>query len=68
MEKIIEGMGKIEFGRFYIDELEGEFKHPLLVSYAYNGGPGFLRRTLEKKRLFLKNRAFEPWISLELIP
>ncbi|MDD7567405.1 MAG: lytic transglycosylase domain-containing protein [Helicobacter sp.] len=58
----------LEFGRFYIDELEGEFKHPLLVSYAYNGGPGFLRRTLEKKRLFLKNRAFEPWISLELIP
>ena len=25
------------------------------------------RRTLEKKRLFLKNRKYEPWLSLELI-
>ncbi|MGI0440074.1 lytic transglycosylase domain-containing protein [Helicobacter himalayensis] len=58
----------LEFGRFYLDELRAEFKHPLLVSYAYNGGPGFLRRTLKKGNLFLKKRKFEPWISMELIP
>ena len=52
----------------FLDELNAEFKHPLFVAYAYNGGPGALRRTLEKKRLFLKNRNYEPWLSLELIP
>lgn len=58
----------LEFGRFYLAELEGEFKHPLFVAYAYNGGPGFWRRTLKKKTLFLKGREHEPWLSLELIP
>ncbi|ANV98441.1 hypothetical protein BBW65_06365 [Helicobacter enhydrae] len=58
----------LEFGRYYLKELEEEFKHPLFVAYAYNGGPGFWRRTLAKKELFVKNRAYEPWLSLELIP
>ncbi|MCE3038412.1 lytic transglycosylase domain-containing protein [Helicobacter anatolicus] len=58
----------LKFGTFYLDELREEFKHPLFVAYAYNGGPGFLRRTLAKKQLFLKNRKYEPWISLELLP
>lgn len=58
----------LEFGRYYLQELEDEFKHPLFVAYAYNGGPGFLRRTLKKGTLFLENRAYEPWLSLELIP
>ena len=58
----------LEFGRFYLDELEREFKHPLFVAYAYNGGPGFLRRTLQQKKLFLKKREYEPWLSMELIP
>ena len=55
------------FGTMFLDELNDEFKHPLFVAYAYNGGPGFWRRTLEKKQLFLKNRKYEPWLSLELI-
>lgn len=58
----------LEFGRFYLEELESEFKHPLFVAYAYNGGPGFWRRTLKKGQLFVKGGAYEPWISLELIP
>ncbi|WP_027327285.1 lytic transglycosylase domain-containing protein [Helicobacter pametensis] len=58
----------LEFGRFYLRELEDEFKHPLFVAYAYNGGPGFWRRTLKKKTLFIQGRAYEPWLSLELIP
>lgn len=58
----------LEFGRFYLAELEREFKHPLFVAYAYNGGPGFWRRTLKKKTLFIKDREYEPWLSLELVP
>lgn len=56
-----------KFGKMYLKELDDEFHHPLFVAYAYNGGPGFLRRTLEKKRLFIKNRKYEPWLSLELL-
>ena len=58
----------LKFGSFFLDQLNREFKHPLFVAYAYNGGPGFLRRTLAKKRLFLKGRKYEPWLSMELLP
>lgn len=58
----------LEFGKYYLDELKEEFKNPLFVSYAYNGGPGFLRRLLAKNQLFLKNREYEPWLSMELLP
>ncbi|WP_257874203.1 lytic transglycosylase domain-containing protein [Helicobacter sp. 13S00482-2] len=58
----------LKFGNYYLNHLKEEFVHPLFVSYAYNGGPGFLRRLLEKKELFLKGRKYEPWISMELIP
>ena len=58
----------LEFGRFYLAELEKEFSHPLFVAYSYNGGPGFWRRTLKKKTLFIKGRKYDPWLSLELIP
>lgn len=55
------------FGNLFLDELNAEFKHPLFVAYAYNGGPGFWRRTLQKGKLFVKNRKYEPWLSMELI-
>ncbi len=58
----------LEIGRYYIKKLQKEYKHPLFVAYAYNGGPTFLRKLLSKNELFIKNRAFEPWISMELIP
>lgn len=58
----------LEMGRHFIRQLEREYKHPLFIAYAYNGGPGFLRRTLAKNELFLKNRDYEPWLSMELIP
>ncbi len=57
----------LKFGNFYLKELEREFKNPLFVAYAYNGGPGFLRRTLAKNQLFLKDREYEPWLSMELL-
>lgn len=58
----------LKFGNYYLNHLKEEFIHPLFVSYAYNGGPGFLRRLLEKRQLFLKGRKYEPWISMELVP
>lgn len=58
----------LEMGRHFIRQLDREYKHPLFIAYAYNGGPGFLRRTLAKHELFLKNRDYEPWLSMELIP
>lgn len=58
----------LEFGNYYLNHLKEEFKHPLFVSYAYNGGPGFLRRLLAKNELFLKGRKYEPWLSMELLP
>lgn len=57
----------LKFGNFYLKELEREFKNPLFVAYAYNGGPRFLRRTLAKNQLFLKGREYEPWLSMELL-
>lgn len=58
----------LEFGTFYLDDLGKEFNHPLFVSYAYNGGPGFFRRALKTKTLFVKQRKYDPWLSMELIP
>lgn len=58
----------LEMGRHFIKQLQKEYKNPLFIAYAYNGGPGFLRRTLKKNELFLKNREYEPWLSMELIP
>ncbi|PAF50632.1 lytic transglycosylase domain-containing protein [Helicobacter sp. 13S00477-4] len=58
----------LKFGNHYLNSLKEEFQHPLFVSYAYNGGPGFLRRLLAKNELFLKGRKYEPWLSMELLP
>lgn len=68
LESMFDPVIAYEFGRMYLDELNREFSHPLFSAYAYNGGPGFLRKTLSKKRLFIKSRKYEPWISLELLP
>ncbi len=68
LEDMFDPVTALEFGTFYLNDLSREFKHPLFVSYAYNGGPGFLRRTLKSKTLFLKKRDYEPWLSMELIP
>lgn len=40
----------IQFGAFYLEHLNKEFKHPLFVSYAYNGGPTFIRNHLKKPK------------------
>lgn len=47
--------------------LRARLAHPLHIAYAYNGGIGFTKRTLEGGDLF-KNGPYEPFMSLERIP
>jgi len=56
----------VEYASHLIDKLESEFKHPLFISYAYNGGGGFTRRMLQKEGMF-KEGKYQPWISLETV-
>lgn len=67
-DSLFEPAVALQMGRFYLNKLEREYRHPLFVAYAYNGGPTFLRKLLAKGELFRKNAAFEPWLSMELIP
>lgn len=57
----------LKFANFHLDYLEKYLKHPLFISYAYNGGIGFTRRLLQSK-LYFRNAKFEPFLSMELIP
>ncbi len=58
----------IPYAEYFTRPLLKEFKHPLFVSYAYNGGPGFTRRLLQTKQLFRKDNPLDPWYSMEMIP
>ncbi|MGX3011249.1 lytic transglycosylase domain-containing protein [Helicobacter sp. 23-1044] len=58
----------LKFGDYYLAHLKKEFAHPLFVSYAYNGGPTFIRNFLKDAKNFSAKNAFEPWISMEFIP
>ncbi|WP_104745220.1 lytic transglycosylase domain-containing protein [Helicobacter acinonychis] len=58
----------LKFGNYYLNHLKKQFNHPLFVAYAYNAGPGFLRRWLESSKRFKGKNRFEPWLSMELMP
>ncbi|CAM2865804.1 lytic transglycosylase domain-containing protein [Helicobacter burdigaliensis] len=58
----------VRYAEYFTRPLLREFKHPLFISYAYNGGPGFTRRLLAKNYLFKKNNSLDPWYSIEMIP
>lgn len=58
----------LRYAEIFLRDLVREFSHPLFIAYAYNGGPGFTRRLLAKGELFRKDRALDPWYSLEMIP
>ena len=55
------------FASIHLDYLESWLYHPLFVAYAYNGGIGFTRRTLQRGDLFNKG-PYEPFLSMELVP
>lgn len=57
----------IKYGSYHLDTLMKQFNNnPLFVAYAYNGGAGYTKKQLEKG-LFQKKRAFEPFLSMEMI-
>ena len=57
----------IRYGSYHLDTLMKQFNNnPLFVAYAYNGGAGYTKKQLEKG-LFQKKRAFEPFLSMEMI-
>ena len=58
----------VPYAEYFTRPLVKEFNHPLFISYAYNGGPGFARRLLAKNYLFKKNNPYDPWFSMEMIP
>ncbi len=56
------------FANYYLDYLQRNFSHPLLVFYAYNAGIGFVKRTLNKGHLFCLKKRYEPYFSMEIFP
>ncbi|MFA7084169.1 MAG: lytic transglycosylase domain-containing protein [Arcobacteraceae bacterium] len=56
----------IKYANHHLNYLEKQFNNPLFIAYAYNGGAGFMKRTLEKG-FIEKNRAYEPFLSMELM-
>ncbi len=54
------------FAILHISYLKKYLEHPLLIAYAYNRGIGYTQR-LVKTEAF-KQKAFEPYLSMELVP
>ncbi|CAA6810301.1 MAG: Soluble lytic murein transglycosylase precursor (EC [uncultured Campylobacterales bacterium] len=55
-----------KFADHHLDYLEKHLEHPLYISYAYNGGIGFTTRMLKED--YFKNKKYEPYLSMELVP
>ena len=56
------------FADSHLDYLEKFLKHPLLIAYAYNGGIGYTRRQIVQKEHCFGEGAYEPFMSMELLP
>ena len=67
-ESMFDAQTSLKFGNYYLSHLKKEFSHPLFVSYAYNGGPTFIRAFLKDAKNFSAKNPFEPWMSMEFIP
>jgi len=56
----------IKLGVRHIKWLFSQLHDPLMVSYAYNGGIGFVKRKV--KSYFKYKGKYEPFLSMELVP
>ena len=56
----------LKYANYHLDYLEKHLVNPLFIAYAYNGGIGFMRRSIEKGFAQSKN-PFEPFLSMELM-
>ncbi|MGE4294473.1 MAG: transglycosylase SLT domain-containing protein [Campylobacterales bacterium] len=57
---------QIPYAVSHLKWLRARLAHPLHIAYAYNGGIGFTKRTLEGD--IFKKGEYEPFLSLERIP
>lgn len=57
-----------DFANTHLDYLEKFLQHPLLIAYAYNGGIGYTRRRVVQNAECFGNGAYEPFMSMELLP
>lgn len=67
-ESMFDARTSLKFGDYYLAHLKKEFSHPLFVSYAYNGGPTFIRAFLKDAQNFSAKNPLDPWLSMEFIP
>lgn len=56
----------LKYANYHLDYLEKHLVNPLFIAYAYNGGIGFMKRTIQKGFTQTKY-PFEPFLSMELM-
>lgn len=56
----------LRYANYHLDYLEKHLVNPLYIAYAYNGGIGFMKRTIEKG-FAKKESPYEPFLSMELM-
>jgi soluble lytic murein transglycosylase len=56
----------LKYANYHLDYLEKHLVNPLYIAYAYNGGIGFMKRTIQKGFAQSQN-SFEPFLSMELM-
>ena len=67
-EKMFEPKTAYRFADIHLDFLQKHLFHPLLIAYAYNAGAGYTRRNIVKNDLLFTQKAYEPFLSMELLP
>ncbi len=68
LEAMFDPRTAYDFANTHLDFLEKSLYHPLIVAYAYNAGIGYTRRQILQKETFFTNGAYEPFMSMELLP
>jgi len=66
LEEMFNPYVAIRYGDRHLDYLTKYLYHPLFVAYGYNGGIGFTKKILTKRKLFRAGE-YEPYLSMELV-
>ena len=66
-EKMFEPKTAYRFADIHLDFLQKHLFHPLLIAYAYNAGLGYTRRNIIQNDLLFTQKAYEPFLSMELL-
>ena len=67
IDSLLDPYVNLKYANHHLNFLEKRVEHPLFIAYAYNGGIGFTRKTLNKG-IFKTKNDLEPFLSMELIP